>query len=582
MPFANSIFDIKVNDPSQIKDAIAHTSMVQSATQTSEMVGNVTFNVTNQKSFANISATMNPAKHYLSREEVAARHVVKELSKFDGNPRAWPRFITSFNRSTEVCGFNNLENLERLTNSLSGRALTAVESSLTMEENLPRILATLEMIFGKPEFIITSLIDEMRKSSPPSADNIDSIIRYALEVENISVTMKIAKLSEHLWNPILLSEMVERLPCQLKLEWATHKFNNPESNIEVFGLWLKQKAMTYATILVKPPNILSSSEKHKSRHSFNIHQESEPRKCIVCAEKCDNLESCEKFKEMSLNDKWNVVKNNHLCRICLIQHKSKMCSRQDLCGIDDCQYRHHALLHKSRRRNNEDVHDVNLHVNESQTYFKILPVCLRNGSKSITVFAMLDDGSSITLIDDKVAKYLELYGENQPLCLRWTNDVERRDNNSEIVKLNISQSSNSKKQFLLGDVRTVQNLSLPIQTVIIEELRKSYKHLKGVPVESYENAQPLLLIGLNHTKLMAMKKYRFGKDGEPSAAKTALVWCIFGSKVGNSSDIFHINHCDCEKELDSRLEEIVRKNYSLEAIGVSKAIHRPHHDPMMI
>lgn len=75
----------------------------------------------------------------------------------------WPRFITSFHRSTKVCGFNNMENLERLSQALTGNAYSAVASSFMMEDNVAHILETLELLYGKPEFIINSLLDDLRK-----------------------------------------------------------------------------------------------------------------------------------------------------------------------------------------------------------------------------------------------------------------------------------------------------------------------------------------------------------------------------------------------------------------------------------
>lgn len=546
------------------------TFNIHSSTKNAAPTVNSNFEEINTRGSNNMVSRTLFLKHNLTKEEIAARHVVKELPKFDGSPRLWAKFISCFHRSTEVCGFTDLENLERLANSLTGKAFTAVESSLTMEENLPRILETLEMLFGKPEFIIHSLIDELKRSPLPSADNIDSIIRYSLDVENISVTMKVAKLSDHLWNPILLSDMVDRLPNTLKLEWATHKFNNPNSNIEVFGMWLKQKAMTYSTILVKPPNISSSEKSNKGKYSIHVHQESKIHMCFFCSGKCSKLEDCMKFNELNLHEKWNFIRKNFVCRICLTKHKSKMCSKDDICGIDGCQYRHHYMLHKKVEPSEPVVlqEDVNIHTNGNKTYFKILPVLLKNGNKTIKVFAMLDDGSSITLIDDSVANALELEGETQPLCLRWTKGIERTDNNSKVVTVNISQSAKSES-FIMSDVHTIQNLSLPSQTVDMEYLCDSYEHLKGVPIKSFENAQPLLLIGLKHAKFTAVQKYRFGKDNQPTAAKTVLGWCIFGTNSSESREVFHINHCDCKFNVDKRLEDIVISNYSLEAIGVS-------------
>lgn len=43
--------------------------------------------------------------------------IIKQLPIFDGNPKEWARFIASFERSTDLCGFSNDENLERLRQS---------------------------------------------------------------------------------------------------------------------------------------------------------------------------------------------------------------------------------------------------------------------------------------------------------------------------------------------------------------------------------------------------------------------------------------------------------------------------------
>lgn len=507
----------------------------------------------------------------LSREEIAARHVVKELPKFDGTPKHWPAFITSFDRSTNLCGFNYGENLERLNQSLVGNALIAVKSSLLMEDNVPRIMETLKLLYGKPEYIINNLLEDLKKSPCPSFESIDSILKFSLDIENISMTMVNAKLSEHIWNPMLLSEMIDKLPSQLKYDWATYKCNQPPCSIEVFSMWLKQKAITYASILTKPPNIGSSS-KREPKHSFNLHQERSTH-CLICSNNCDSPADCIKFKELSINEKWNTIRRLQICRTCLGQHFRKRCTVDTCCGVDGCEFRHNKILHSSKKETqgksveSEQKEPLNVHAGVT-TYFKVLPVCLINGSRKIMTYAMLDDGSSLTLMDDSLATTLDLVGKNKPLCLQWTNGLERRENYSRVVSLSISQSSESR-QFKLEDVRTVKNLCLPRQSLNMELLSSTYNHLKGVEVKSFENIQPLILIGLNHSKLMAVQKYRFGKDSEPSAAKTPLGWCIFGSGHKSAETLLHIKQCSCEEILDRSLDEMVKENYTLEAIGIS-------------
>lgn len=107
----------------------------------------------------------------------------------------------------------------------------------------------------------------MRKTKRPTIENVESILYYALEIENISSTMKLAKLIQHLWNPVLLNEMLDRLPSQMKIEWAEYTYMKPPSSIDVFSLWLKEKSMKLSSLLTKPPNLSKSyrgSEKGKT------------------------------------------------------------------------------------------------------------------------------------------------------------------------------------------------------------------------------------------------------------------------------------------------------------------------------
>lgn len=156
----------------------------------------------------------------------------------------------------------------------------------------------------------------------------------------------------------------------------------------------------------------------------------------------------------------------------------------------------------------------------------------------------------MTLIDKSIADDLD--GEEQPLCLRWTNGVERRDASSKIVRLNISQYHDSRC-YEQKDVRTIENLQLPSQ-IDMESLSSTYEHLKNVNIQSFKEVE----------------KYKFGKDDEPAAAKTLLGWCLFGSNAASGGSVLHVEKCgDCEERSDARLEDMVRENFYLEAIGVS-------------
>lgn len=101
---------------------------------------------------------------HLSKEAMSARHVVsRDLPVFSGNPREWPRFITAFESTTELCEMQDAENASRLQKCLKGKAYDAVQNILYLPGGVSGAISTLRGLFGRPEFIISELLEDLRK-----------------------------------------------------------------------------------------------------------------------------------------------------------------------------------------------------------------------------------------------------------------------------------------------------------------------------------------------------------------------------------------------------------------------------------
>ena len=96
---------------------------------------------------------------YLSQSQLAARQInPKELPKFEGNPEDWPMFITAYEESTRMCGYTNQENMFRLQRCLKGKPFDMLKGDLMHPNNVPTVISTLRMLYGRPANIINSLI----------------------------------------------------------------------------------------------------------------------------------------------------------------------------------------------------------------------------------------------------------------------------------------------------------------------------------------------------------------------------------------------------------------------------------------
>lgn len=102
----------------------------------------------------------------------------KQLPVFIGKPEKWPIFISCYENttSTHICGFTQSENMIRLQRCLKGRALDSVRSKLLIPIMVPDVLSTLKMLYGRPELIIHTVLQQIRSEPSPKVDRLETLI----------------------------------------------------------------------------------------------------------------------------------------------------------------------------------------------------------------------------------------------------------------------------------------------------------------------------------------------------------------------------------------------------------------------
>ncbi|XP_055623309.1 uncharacterized protein LOC129766735 [Toxorhynchites rutilus septentrionalis] len=545
---------------------------------------------------------MNGEINTPTSRQMAARHVMsKELPVFSGNPEEWPMFFSAFNTSTEACGYSDVENLGRLQRCLKGAALEAVRSRLLLPASVPQVIQTLQLLYGRPEQIIYALLSKIRDVPAPKAENLQSLIAFGMAVQNFCDHLEAAAQVAHLSNPVLLQELVDKLPAHLKLEWVTFKRQFLVVDLRVFGRYISNLVSAAAEVSLNVDIKGTKLKKEEKVKSFvNAHlsptsstESPKPRSesskavasviCLTCGKPDHKVRECETFKKMNREDRWKVVHTNFLCRTCLGKHGRKPCRSQARCDVQGCQMKHHPLLHGSAtsstptsRQTPQQANStppenqnegVNAHRTANSTLFRILPVKLFNKERTINTLAFIDEGLSVMLMDRSLAYSLQAIGPKKRLCLTWTGNITRDEEDSMQVEIEIA-GTGAKKRYVLDDVRTVESLALPKQTLRYKELAERYRHLKKLPIQDFESEAPGILIGAKHTNLTATQQIREGELGEPIAAKTRLGWAIYGAiPKGTAYPSYNLHICGCD--LESDLHELVKQHFTVENTGVS-------------
>ncbi|KAJ6636921.1 hypothetical protein Bhyg_09646, partial [Pseudolycoriella hygida] len=206
---------------------------------------------------------------------------------------------------------------------------------------------------------------------------------------------------------------------------------------------------------------------------------------------------------------------------------------------------------------------------------RIVPVTLYSGNLCIHTFAYQDDGSDVTMIEESLITELRLTGILTALCLMWTADIHRKENSSKPIEVEISGQGEFIERFVLHDVRTVEWLGLPIQTVLKDKLVEYFPYMRDIPLIDYTNAVPRMLIGSDNANLNVPLEIVEGTFSQPIVCKSRIGWSIHGrtnerttNSVSQNINI-HRTKCPCQHTADEAIHQLVKNYFSLENLGVT-------------
>ncbi|CAK1544735.1 unnamed protein product [Leptosia nina] len=283
-------------------------------------------------------------------------------------------------------------------------------------------------------------------------------------------------------------------------------------------------------------------------------------KCPGC-EGNHRLPECPEFLKMRVSDKWDAVKKAKVCFKCLsLKHRKENC-RKPPCKT--CKRWHHDLLHvfKEVEQSAESVNTIR----NSRALLKMIQVevCGPKGNKK--VMALLDEGSTVTLLHEKIADAIGARGPQEELTVDTVGGGQLQHQKSMKIDLElrgIKQHSRGK----LKEVRTVKELNLTPQHLDKRRLKR-YKHLSKIIDDVYYEAEkPMLLIGQDNWEYIVSLQVRRGKRGQPVASRTRLGWVLHGNDSNHVSPGNYVNTC-AHLNIVEELDKPVKEHFTIESLG---------------
>ena len=491
------------------------------------------------------------------------------MSKYEGNHSTHALWMDAFDKRIAKKLTDDHEIVCELLHYLEGDAEKAVRRVAFNPDKYTylQVRAILDQKFGKKVVVAQQLKDELLQG-PPVVTATD-MSNFLDDVATFGEAIVHCKYDPHLDVMAFADELMDRLDPHFRRKWndaATDYYtkNNKYPDYNCLANFLKQKmalcddpflganAANKAKLrrdkkaTVHNMQMVSATEQAYNQQPFNQQTSfrkppqqpyrpgnkptsrpstADPTSCPICNTK-HTLAECPEFKAKNVDDRKDTCKRFRFCFKCLLPgHLVYTCPSPIQCGYEECSGKHHRLLHGASLTpayaTNGHTYATNLQAHDNpKILLPIVKVCI-NGTNT---FALLDPGSSITLITNKLVKQLNLSGPRIDFSLQTVNS--RNDMLSQLISCSVRGYYESVTHSLYNCV-SVPDLPAHNPEVASREIA-SYEHLKDIPWTPAQRNQVDLLIGQDHTHLLLTHEYRLGKKGEPIAIKTPLGWAIQG------------------------------------------------------
>ncbi|XP_029972685.1 uncharacterized protein LOC115406662 isoform X2 [Salarias fasciatus] len=266
--------------------------------------------------------------------------------------------------------------------------------------------------------------------------------------------------------------------------------------------------------------------------------------CPYCQGDDHYLSQCSEVAKLSQEQLKGWIKANKRCWRCARNHHAAQCNLKKPCHI--CQGKHLLALHEINlrpgRRDKESASKEescltssasgSLYLNRPETsdrvMLKVVPVLLHYRGRTISSFALLDDGSERSMLLPAAAESLGITGVPEDLPLRTVRqDIEVLHGRK--ISFRVSPTTNPKISYKVDGAFTASRLSLAQHTYPIEQLQRKYRHLRGLPIPALRDVRPSLLLGSDQSHLITpIEPVRLGSPGGPAAVHTRLGWTLQG------------------------------------------------------
>ena len=246
---------------------------------------------------------------------------------------------------------------------------------------------------------------------------------------------------------------------------------------------------------------------------------------------------CTKFKQQSVNERYETLKKLKLCFCCLNPHLIKDCKSERVCGVNGCTKKHYKLLHSDspkteKGKKSEEPLSQNragsssLLSTGSSGFLQLIPISIGNDKRSVETIALCDTGSTVSFMNQILVDLLKLKGKESVMSVAGIQGLS--DMKTEIVTTRIGPSVTDTA----GEEITFcshPNLNVGDRIYDFTKMKEIYAYLNSLPDIKVSMADVKVILGQDAYHLIRHLEYKSGGRDEPWAVKTSLGWTVSGA-----------------------------------------------------
>ncbi|XP_041484654.1 uncharacterized protein LOC121431209 [Lytechinus variegatus] len=526
-----------------------------------------------------------------------------ELVCFDGEPTKYWNFIHVFDVNVACRIKDERTKLMYLTQFCVGKAKEAIECCGLMnpKDGYKQARKILQKQFGQPHIITESLVRNVVNRPQVKPNDSNALSDLAREMRRCQITLEQMGNTADLNASDTLIKIHHILPTYLQYKWAekadcllaAQETPNFAHMIDMIERAAQISSNMYGRSIGKPGNDSSKpSQKGTTRNppgrmvtslatEGQSSQGEQMRKC-PCCEGQHQLGTCPKFKDKPRRERLRLVREKRLCDNCFKpNHVARVCRSPPACTIEGCTWKHHSLLHFTKEEPQSDIPATDVNdlaattedpsgtnlsmVGSRRVCLRVLPVKVKANNRQVETWAILDNGSDVSLCDRSLAKELGLREKETQFALTTISHDNCTMKGSEVSFSVVGVEESDEIE--LNGVWTVDKLPISKESIPSQDDISKWAHLRGIALPQVEQGQVKLLIGGDAPEAFWIVEERRGKRKEPYAIRGLLGWTLMGPTDRVKDRRMSTFRTSIVPEEDNHLHEQVERFWKMESAG---------------